>query len=392
MAGAGALTWTIRRWDHTPGLGQRPRREDDGCARVAGPLKDRRIAESGPGPGIRGEVPDDSADTPAQETGPARMNPGQGGPAPAGPSSAEEGHPPAGPVSRPAALVTQIRRLVHAIGEDDDAAVEAAVLQLSTRRRIFAPLAIAVGAFVMLFEGLKLVLSNWRFTVVQVLPAMWIWAAMMDLKVHAFHGKSFHPWHGGALAAAIIGVAVITAAGYFLNAVFAFAIVNPGRPEIRPAFTRAWSHAAVVFGWGSVIGLMLGMAALYVDRWGRWWFPISMSMVIAIMMVTYVSLPSRLIGMKTTYSKADKWKATAVGAAIGGVVCFPPYALSRAGILMLGSHALFIPGIFVLAFGLTLEAGITAAVKAIKMSAKLVAGRSDTGALHGRRIGESEAK
>jgi len=56
--------------------------------------------------------------------------------------------------------VTQVRRLVHAIGEDDDAAVEAAVLQLSRRRRIFAPLGIAVGAFVMLFEGLKLVLSN----------------------------------------------------------------------------------------------------------------------------------------------------------------------------------------------------------------------------------------
>jgi hypothetical protein len=39
VAGAGALTWTIRRWDHTPGLGQRRRREDDGFARVAGPLK-----------------------------------------------------------------------------------------------------------------------------------------------------------------------------------------------------------------------------------------------------------------------------------------------------------------------------------------------------------------
>jgi hypothetical protein len=59
---------------------------------------------------------------------------------------------------------------------------------------------------------------------------------------------------------------------------------------------------------------------------------------------------------------------------------------------MLGSHALFIPGIIVLTLGLTLEAGITGAVKAIKMSAKLVAGRNDTGALHGRRIGESKAK
>jgi hypothetical protein len=303
------------------------------------------------------------------------MNPGKGGPAPADPSSAGEVHPPAGPVSRPAALVTQIRGLVRAIGEDDDATVEAAILQLSRRRRIFAPLGIAVGAFAMLFEGLKLLLANWRLTVVQVLPAMWIWAAMLDLKAHVFHGKSLHPLHGGALLAAIIGAAVITIASFFLNAVFAFAIAKPGRPEIRPAFTKAWSHAAFIFGWGGVIGLMLGMAALYVDRWGPWWFAISMSVVIAIMMVTYVWLPSRLIGMKTTYSKADKLKAAAVGGAIGGVVCFPPYALGRAGILMLGSHALFIPGIFVLALGLTLESGATGAVKAVKMSAKLVAGR-----------------
>jgi hypothetical protein len=303
------------------------------------------------------------------------MNLGKSRPTPAEPSPAGEGHPPAGPVSRRAALVTQIRGLVHAIGEDDDATVEAAVLQLSRRRRIFAPLGMVVGAFAMLFEGLKLLLSNWRLTVVQVLPALWIWAAMLDLKGHVFHGKSLHPLHGGALVAAIFGVAVITAASFFLNAVFAFAIATPGRPQIRPAFTRAWSHAAVVFCWGAVIGLMLAMAALYVDRWGRWWFAISMSVVIAIMMVTYVSLPARLIGMQTTYSKADKLKAVAVGGAIGGVVCFPPYALGRAGILMLGSHALVIPGIFVLALGFTLESGALGAVKAIKMSAKLVAGR-----------------
>ena len=63
-----------------------------------------------------------------------------------------------------------------------------------------------------------------------------------------------------------------------------------------------------------------------------------------------------------------------MGGAIGGVVCFPPYALGRIGILMLGSHVLFIPGIFVLALAATLQAGTTSAVKAIKMSAKLVAG------------------
>ena len=69
MAGPGALTWAIRRWDRTQGPGQRRRRGDGGLVRPVGPLKDRRVAESGAGPGIRAEVPDDSADTPVQETG-----------------------------------------------------------------------------------------------------------------------------------------------------------------------------------------------------------------------------------------------------------------------------------------------------------------------------------
>jgi hypothetical protein len=42
----------------------------------------------------------------------------------------------------------------------------------------------------MLFNGLKLLFSNWRLTLVQILPAMWIWLAMFDLKEHALHGKS----------------------------------------------------------------------------------------------------------------------------------------------------------------------------------------------------------
>jgi hypothetical protein len=34
----------------------------------------------------------------------------------------------------------------------------------------------------MLFDGVKLLFTNWRFTLIQVLPVMWIWAAMLDLK------------------------------------------------------------------------------------------------------------------------------------------------------------------------------------------------------------------
>ena len=165
---------------------------------------------------------------------------------------------PPRPATRRAALSGNLRRLVRAIGEGDEVTVEAAIVALSRRHRIFAPLGMVIGAFAMLFEGLRLLFSNWRLTLVQVLPAMWIWVAMVDLKAHVFHGKSFHPIHGWTLLAAILAVAAITAASFVLNAVFAFAIARPGRPEIRPAFTQARSHATVVIGYGIVIGLMLG--------------------------------------------------------------------------------------------------------------------------------------
>jgi hypothetical protein len=281
---------------------------------------------------------------------------------------------PAATQSRRAALLLQVRRLVRAIRDGDDATVEAAVRQLSSRRRLFAPLGMVVGAFVMLFEGLKLLISNWRLTLVQLLPAMWIWVAMFDFKAHLFYGKSFYRLYGLGLLAAILGIAIITAASFYLNAVFAYAIATPGKPEIRPAFTRTRSHASTVLGAGAIIGVLLGLAALYSHRWGHHWFAMSMGVVIAIMMLAYVAVPSRLIGMKTTHSTGDKLKATAVGGAIGAVICTPPYVLGRVGILMLGSHVLFIPGIFVLTLGVTLQAGATSAVKAVKMSAKLVAG------------------
>jgi len=274
-----------------------------------------------------------------------------------------------------AALRAQVGRLIGAISNSDNATVEDALRQLSRSRRLFAPLAFAVGALAMLFEGVKLLFANWRLTLIQVLPAMWIWAAMVDLKAHVLHGKSLHTLREPVIVVPLVlAVAAITAASFFLNAVFAFAIAKPGPLRIRPAFTEARSHAAVVVGSGAAVGVCLGLSTVVFVRWGLWWFAISLSVVIAVMMLCYVAVPSRLIGMKTTYSKRDKLTASAVGGAIGAVVCTPPYVLARIGLIMLGSHTLFIPGIIVLAIGLTLQAGATGAVKAIKMSAKLVAG------------------
>ena len=290
--------------------------------------------------------------------------------------------------SRRQVAVRQGRALLRAIRENDEAAVEAAVLQLSRSRRIFAPLVFAIGAFVMLFQGLKLLFANWKLTLIQVLPAMWIWLALLDLKAHVLRGKEFHTWHGGVELVLVIAIALVTAACFYLNAVFAFAISQPGKPRIRPAFTLARRHLHVVLGVGLVVGLALGVSAIVVPRWGRPWFALSLGIVVGVMMLTYVTVPARIVGVKPVGTRRDKMAAAVIGGTLGALVCTPAYVIGRIGILLLGSNVLFALGVALLAVGFTLQAGATGAVKAIKMSAKLAAGnagdRSETPAAIGK--------
>jgi hypothetical protein len=289
------------------------------------------------------------------------------------PSAAEPSK--GGSERRSAALSARIRSLVRAIEENDEAKIEEAILRLSRSRRLLSPLAFAVGAFVMLFDGLRLLVANWRLTLVQILPAMWIWLAMIDLKAHALHGKSFTVLRGPVLIAPGLLIVAITVASFFLNAVFAFAISRPGRPEIRPAVAQARQHLPPIMISGAVVGILLAFSTTVVTRWGPPWFAISLGIVIGVMMVCYVAVPARLIGVKPKQSRRDKLATTAVSGGLSLTVCTPPYLLGRLGILLLGSSApvILILGIFLLSLGVTLQAGATGAVRAIKLSATLTA-------------------
>jgi len=290
------------------------------------------------------------------------------------------------PPSRRATRREQFGQFVRAVRESDLATADDVILRLSRSRRWLAPLAVLVGAFAMLFVGIKLLFTNWRLTLIQLLPAMWIWAAMFDLKAHLLHGRTFHVLRGPIVIPLVLAVAVVTAASFYLNAVFAYSIAEEGPPSIRPAFARAWSRRMAIGVPGLAIGVLLGLSTVVVTRWGPFWFGLCLGSVVAIMMVCYVAVPARLIGMKTSYSRRDKLAASAVGGVVGAVVCTPPYLLGRLGLIMLGSQALFVPGLIVFSVGLTLQAGATSAVKTVKMSAKLVSGRPRPGADSQSRI------
>src|SRR5215472_7098476 len=93
-----------------------------------------------------------------------------------------------------------VKRYSQAVRDSDQEVVDDAVMRLSRARPWLAPLALAVGAFAMLFDGVKLLFTSWRFTLIQVLPAVWIWAAMLDLKIHFLRGKGFRDFASPQLA------------------------------------------------------------------------------------------------------------------------------------------------------------------------------------------------
>jgi hypothetical protein len=266
----------------------------------------------------------------------------------------------------------RLGEVARGVRDGDEAEVVGAVEALSRRHRLLAPLALLVGGVAMLFGGLRLLLTNWRLTAIQIPPAMWIWAAMYDLRAHLLHDRTVHAVTGPVVIPIVAGIMAITAACFWLNAVFGFAISQDGRPEVRPAIAEARPHLATILASGGVVGLALGLTVTLVTRAHRPWFAVTLSVVIGVMMIAYVAVPARLIGVESrTASRRDRLSASVVGSVFGAVVSTPAYVLGRVGLLMIGSPFLRFPGILIFVVGFILQAGATSAVKAVKMGAKL---------------------
>jgi hypothetical protein len=289
----------------------------------------------------------------------------------------EDSRPPEPEVERTpqsAPLAKRVRSLINAVRHGDEQMAREAVLGLSRSQRLLAPLALVVGGVEMLFHGLRLLVWNWRLLLVQVLPVTVLWLAMYDLKAHVLRGGSDPDLRGPVLIPIGLAIVALTVGSFFMNTVFAFAISQPGVPKIRPAVKQARGHLGVIVGGGTVVGVMLALVLTVVSRAHRPWFVLGLGVVVGVMMVGYVAVPARLVGVKPEASRRDKLSASIVAGAIGVAVAMPPYVLGRVGVLMLGVRALFIPGIIVVSIAITLEAGATIAVKAVKMTSKLVGG------------------
>ncbi|HUA11321.1 MAG TPA: hypothetical protein VMA83_04895 [Solirubrobacteraceae bacterium] len=273
------------------------------------------------------------------------------------------------------AAVRDVRDLAAALSQGERAVLDA-VDRFSHSRRYLAPLAVTVGGFEMLFAGLRLLISNWRLIVIQLLPAVVVWAAMYDLRARALHRTpKFHPGAEVLLPIAAVIVA-LTAAGFFLNAVFAFAISDEP-PSVRAGFGTARKHARTVLAWGAAVGAALAVAVLKGIDWPRPWGTLFLGAVVAVLMICYVAVPARVVGVRKGYRQQEKWTVSLVGSAVGVMVEAPAYLLGRLGILLLGVKGLRVVGGVMIAVAVVLQVGATGAVRAVKFGSVLLASEPD---------------
>jgi hypothetical protein len=274
-----------------------------------------------------------------------------------------------GPTRRES-LVTLLVTLAAAVRDASPSQIERAIQDMGERSRWLAPLGYVAGGFGLLFDGLKLLVLNWRLTLIELWPAVWIWVTFWDLKAHYLKGRELTFVTGWLAVALALVVVALTVAAYWCNAVFAFAVAGPRPPLIRPAVAQAQSNLRLILGWGIGVGIAHAVATIFVARTTVGWFTLALGAVLVVMSVTFVSVPADLIGYHYKPPLKEKITGAAAGGAMSAVLTSPGFLLNRIGLLLLGVSALRIPAIIVFSIGVALQAAATSGAKAVKLGSR----------------------
>ena len=263
-----------------------------------------------------------------------------------------------------------VLRLVNGLRDADSAEIEAATVRLSGTRRWLVPLGYVAGTLALVVDGVKPLIANWRLTVIELIPAAWIWFSIWNLRSHVLDGLGVDAWHGWVLIPAAAAIFAAAIAAFFCNTVFAFAIGSEP-PRIRPAVAQARAHLRTVLLWGMTFGTAQSIVDLWVPHFGEFWYEVALSVLLVAMMISFVAVPAAIIGHRQKRTTKDKVGVTAVAATLSAVAATPGFIFDRLGLLMLGIRDLRVLGVVFLSIGVALQVAGTSSVKAVKLSAHL---------------------
>ena len=161
-----------------------------------------------------------------------------------------------------------VRRLIASIREGDEHTIEDAVLQLSKKKKDLR----AAGSR----------RRRVRHALQRASPAGHELAADAGpgpagdadlgyddrLEVACVPGQGVSRFSRPIVLVLFAAAALLTTAAFYLNAAFAFAVSQPGSPQLRTGFEEARKHARAVLCLGAGTGLALGVAAILAPQWG----------------------------------------------------------------------------------------------------------------------------
>jgi hypothetical protein len=263
--------------------------------------------------------------------------------------------------------------LIEAVGSADGERIEECTRALGSLKWFLAPLSWAAGIVVLLVRGARLLIANWRLSLIQLIPAAWVWLAMWDLRWHVFGDEGFQTIGLIKMLALYVGSVALTVAAFWCNTVFAFAIDGPPPPRIRPAITKTRAVSKIWLAAGLAIGVPLATAGFLSPRLGHVWFAILLSLAIVVMLISFVAVPARIIGAAPQkLTTKERIGSIAVSGTLSAVAMTPGFVIARIGIVFLGLPRTHLLGFVLLTGGAGLYAAGMSTVKAVKLSVKLV--------------------
>jgi hypothetical protein len=263
--------------------------------------------------------------------------------------------------------------LAQAVVDAEPAEIEARAVRLGSSRWILTPIAWAAGSLVLLVKGIGLLFKNWRLTLLEVVPALWVWVAMWDLRRHGLRAAPMRQLSPTYVALGLLIAILATVAAFWFNVVFGFAIDGDDLRDIKGARRRARVHLARIVGIAVVVGTLLAIGLAVVPRLDSTLaYLAGMLALYSFLLLCLVVVPARILGVRkprlTIRQKVGYWCA---GGALSAVVMTPGFLLDRLGIFLLGVPGLHLFGFLVLSLGTALYAAGMSSVKAVKLSMKL---------------------
>jgi hypothetical protein len=261
-------------------------------------------------------------------------------------------------------------RATAAVRSTDSASVESALTDLGTRRWL-APLAYAAGTVAVVFDGVLLLLRNWRLTLLQLFPAVWIWVMAWNMKSHLLSKPTFSTT---VAIMAAVGVLLAAQVAYWGNATFAYTMAQSGATDIRAAFGEARPHWRLIGGLALLTGGLQGGIYLLIPRVEADWLWVALLLMFAVQIYLFIAIPCWLLGVGKTGSRRERTTRTVTTGILGGVAAVPGFLLNRIGWLLLGTGAFWVVGIALLAVGAVLHVTASSSVRVVKLSLRLRTG------------------